>query len=172
MGHQHSVFFFSTWKTDCLAWKNIKKCPWKSLSVRENFEKKQCVKIRILYVKKNKNCMRENKKVPVKNLGKSLNVPFFGGIFQFCVYFFGIQRFLYFWSKILCVKLKTFAWKISILCAWKIKANAWNFLKKSTWKAAYIREKNEKKAKKSFHAHFFFSRRKKKHCSEPMEWGP
>ena len=86
----------------------------------------------------------KTKRCPWKNLGKLLNVPFFGGIFQFCVYFFGIQRFLYFWSKILCVKLEIFAWKISILCAWKIKANAWIFVKKSTWKTPSVREISSK----------------------------
>ena len=39
---------------------------------------------------------------------------------------------------------------------------AWKFLNKYTWKAASMREKNEKIAKKTFHAHFLFSRRKKK----------
>ena len=59
------------------AWKKIKKYPWKSLSLCENFGKKPSVKIRILYVKKTENCMRENQKVPVKNLGKIFGCTFF-----------------------------------------------------------------------------------------------
>ena len=44
-------------KAKC-AWKNIKKYPWKSQSVRENFEKKLPVKIRIIYVKKKNACVK------------------------------------------------------------------------------------------------------------------
>ena len=36
--------------------------------------------------------------------------------------------------------------------------------KKCAWKRFFVREKTQKKAKKTFHAHFWFSRRKKKHC--------
>ena len=44
------------------------------------------------------------------------------------------NRFFYYWSEILCVKIKSFAWKNSFLCAWKLTANTWNLKKKSTWK--------------------------------------
>ena len=70
------------------AWKNIKKCPWKSPSLRENFVKKQCVKIKILYVKKYKNCMRENKKVPVKKSWKIIKCTFFWRHFSILCLFF------------------------------------------------------------------------------------
>ena len=78
------------------AWKNIKKCPWKSPSLRENFVKKQCVKIKILYVKKYKNCMRENKKVPVKKSWKIIKCTFFWRHFSIlCLFFWHTAVFVF-----------------------------------------------------------------------------
>ena len=65
-------------------------------------------------------------------------------------FFFGLHRFLYYWYEILCVKIKTFAWKNSFLCAWKLTDNRWNLKEKvyvknpnCAWKfwKKYIREK-------------------------------
>ena len=93
------------------AWKNIKKCPWKSPSLRENFVKKQCVKIKILYVKKYKNCMRENKKVPVKKSWKIIKCTFFWRHFSIlCLFFWYLAVFVFLIqnsvreTKNLCVK--------------------------------------------------------------------
>ena len=72
--------------TEC-AWKNIKNYPWKTQSARENFEKKPSLKIRFWYVKKNKNRIRENGKVAVKVLKKSLQIPFLQTFFNFVSFF-------------------------------------------------------------------------------------
>ena len=162
-------------KAKC-AWKNIKKYPWKLLSLRENFGKKPYVKMRILYVKKNKKLHAWKLKSAREKSYKNHWVYLFLEPFLYFVsIFFGIERFLYFWSKILCVKLKTFAWKNPFLCAWKFKANTWNFVKKSTWKNLSVREisvktlrekrllyvKKMKKRPKNRFTHTFFSRTKK-----------
>ena len=86
--------------------------------------------------------------------------------------------FFYYSSKILYVKIKTFAWKKSFLCAWKFTANTWKFKKKSTWKSQTVREISEKSIrekrlpyvkklkkspKKRFTHTFYFHVQKKKH---------
>ena len=42
------------------------------------------------------------------------------------------------------------------------KMYPWKMWKKCAWKHFFVREKIQKKAKKTFNAHFWFSRRKKK----------
>ena len=101
--------------------------------------------------------------------------------------------FFVFFSEILCVKIKSLAWKKSFLCAWKFTTNAWKksflcawkftpntwkVMKKSTWKTLPVRENFEKsvretqlpyvkKVKKSpknrFTHTFYFHVVKKKH---------
>ena len=112
------VFFFSTWKAQSFPWKffqfakievlreKISKSTREKAKVSVIIKKKNTiVKIRFLYVKKK--WMRENQKVAVKNLGKIIKCTFFVDVFRFCDIFF-IRRFLYYWSKFLCVKYKCF----------------------------------------------------------------
>ena len=66
-----------------------------------------------------------------------------GGGAEFRVFLYK-KCFFYYSSKILYVKIKTFAWKKSFLCAWKFTANTWKFKKKSTWKSQTVREISEK----------------------------
>ena len=61
-----------------------------------------------------------------------------------------------------CVKIYNQYVKIKEKVYVKNPTCAWKFWKKCTWNATSIREKNEKIAKKPFHAHFLFSRSKKK----------
>ena len=122
------IFAVASVKNPKCAWKNIKNYPWKIRSARENFEKISYVKNRFQYVKKNKNRMRENEKVAVKNLDKNIKCTFFCRRFSiFVSIYFVSSDFLYYWSKILCVKIKRFTWKNSIFCAWNFEANTWNF---------------------------------------------
>ena len=53
----------------------------------------------------------------------------------------------------------------------KIFFRPWKLPKKCAWKWFFVREKTQKLAKKEFHAHFWFSRRKKKTLlfSEPQK---
>ena len=102
---------------------------------------------------------------------------FLEAFFYFVTIFLVYSGFCILDPKFCTWKLKVFVWKISILCAWKIKANALIFVKKSTRKTTSVSEisskslhekrithikQNEKKAKTSFHAHYFFPRMKKK----------
>ena len=176
------VFFYSTWnllslsekfsiyvrEKSKLSVKQHQKYPWKNRRARESFEKILYVKITFQYVKIYKNYMRENWKVAVKNHGKIFKSTFFGRVFIYFDLFPAVIKKLFAWKQNL--------WKISILCPWKLKLIreifskiplknpncAWNLWKKCTWKMGSIREKNEKKVKKTIHPHFFFSRRKKK----------
>ena len=66
-----------------------------------------------------------------------------GGGAEFRVFLYK-KCFFYYSSKILYVKIKTFAWKKSFLCAWKFTANTWKLKKKSTWKTQTVREISEK----------------------------
>ena len=138
---------FLTWKSDFYTWiKKQKLHAWKPKSGREKSGES-----RWMYL-------------------------FLQTFFNFVTIFFGIHRFLYYWSEILCVKIKTFAWKNSFLLAWKLKANTWNLKKKSTWKNQTVREISEKSIREKRLPHvkkmikwqkknvsrIFFSRRKKK----------
>ena len=71
-----------------------------------------------------------------------------------------VKKFIF-----VCVKIYSQYVKIKEKVYVKNPNCAWKFWKKCTWKEASIREKNEKMAKKTFHAHFLFSRTKKKHWS-------
>ena len=97
-------------KAKC-AWKNIKKYPWKSQSVRENFEKKTTREnYNYIREKKTKIACVKTKECPWKILEKSLGVPFFAGIFQFCLFFWCLAVFVFLIqnsvreTKKLCVK--------------------------------------------------------------------
>ena len=57
--------------------------------------------------------------------------------------------FLFFLSEILCVKIKSLAWKKSFLCAWKFTPNTWKLKKKSTWKTLPVRENFEKSVRET-----------------------
>ena len=50
---------------------------------------------------------------------------------------------------ILCVKIKSLAWKKSFLCAWKFTPNTWKLKKKSTWKTLPVRENFEKSVRET-----------------------
>ena len=90
-----------------------------------------------------------------------------------------LKPFCFFLSEILCVKIKSLAWKKSFLCAWKFTPNTWKLKKKSTWKSLPVREnfgksvrekqlpyvKKMKKTPKNRFTHtFYFHVVKKKHC--------
>ena len=172
------IFAVASVKNPKCAWKKFKKYTWKTQSARENFEKISYVKIRFLYVKKKQKLHAWKPKSGREKSGESRWMYLFlQTFFNFVTIFFGIHRFLYYWSEILCVKIKTFAWKNSFLLAWKLTANTWNLKKKSTWKNQTVREISEKSIrekrlpyvkkmkkwpKKRFTHTFFFSRRKKK----------
>ena len=97
------VFFFSTWKSHCLPWKFLPMHSVKNQSVREKISKRtrENTKVCVKFLRKNYTwkiefyawkktefaCVKTNK-CPWKVFEKSLNVLFFGVIFQFCVYFF------------------------------------------------------------------------------------
>ena len=97
------------------------------------------VKIRFWYVKKSKNRIRENEKVAVEILEKSLKVPTF---LNLCQFFFVSSDFYSIDLKFCACKLKRFTWKKK--CAWKLRANTWHVLEKSTWKVRTLREISEK----------------------------
>ena len=95
--------FFFPWKSHFLPWKFLQLLPWKIQSVREKKSKstreKPKVPVKILkksltwksdfYTwKKTKIACVKTKKWPWKIWGKSLNVPFFANVFQFCDNFF------------------------------------------------------------------------------------
>ena len=107
------------------------KSPWKS---------KKNLPWNYILDKKNSYRMREYEKVPIKNLEKILNLPFFADVFQFWVYFFCIQRFLNCWFKFLCLKIKRFLWKIWFFVREKLKLVREIFLTKSMWKFQFVRE--------------------------------
>ena len=94
-------------------------------------KKKNTVTLKLILLLLIRNSVRENKKPCVK-------------------------KFIF-----VCVKIYSQYVKISEKVYVKNPNCAWKFWKKCTWKAASIREKNEKIAKKTFHAHFLFSREKK-----------
>ena len=96
-----------------------------------------------------RNSVRENKKPCVKKI-----------IFV-CVKIYNqcVKKIIF-----VCVKIYTQYVKSNEKVYVKNPTCAWKFWKKCTWNATSIREKSEKIAKKPFHAHFLFSRSKKKHC--------
>ena len=63
---------------------------------------------------------------------------------------------------ILPVKTQNPCVKKSLKVPMKNSDRTWKLAKKCAWKRFFVREKTQKKAKKKFHAHFWFSRRKKK----------
>ena len=151
--------FFPPWKSHFLPWKFLQLLPWKIQSVREKKSKstrekpkvpvkilkKSYVKIWFLYVKKKQKLHAWKPKSGREKSGKSLWMYLFlQTFFNFVTILFGIHRLLYYWFEVLCVKIKTFAWKNSFLLAWKLKANTWNLKKKSTWKNHIVREISEK----------------------------
>ena len=111
-----AVFFFSTWKSDCLTWKFLRLPCVKKQSLREKISKSArensqvCVKIlkknnawklKFYTWKKNKNCMRENKKVPVKKSWKIIKCTFFWRHFSMlCLFFLVSSGFFIFDPKI------------------------------------------------------------------------
>ena len=114
------------------------KCPWK-------FWKNFFREIRFLDLKKKQKLHSWKPKSGREKSGKSLWMYLFlQTFFNFVTILFGIHRLLYYWFEVLCVKIKTFAWKNSFLLAWKLKANTWNIKKKSTWKNHIVREISEK----------------------------
>ena len=95
--------FFSMWKNDFLLWKFYQLPPWKNQNVREKISKTTREKPRVPVKiskkslpwkldfdtwKKTKIACVKTKKWPWKFLKKSLKVPFFADIFQFCYNFF------------------------------------------------------------------------------------
>ena len=77
--------------------------------------------------KKNSYRMREYEKVPIKNLEKILNLPFFADVFQFWVYFFLYPTIFKLLIQISVLKNKTLSVKNLIFCAWKVKVSTWFF---------------------------------------------
>ena len=76
-------------------------------------------------------------------------------------------------------KQDTYPWKFSFFCPWKKNSFPWKNFGPCPWKTPTAREKCQKcvrendfepvkkmakNAKNGFHAHFWFSRGKKKHC--------
>ena len=115
-------------------WKNRKKCTRKHKSAREIFHKILPVKLKLMHVKKN------TKTMPVKLQKcpwKSTNIVFN-------------------WFSPREKNEKTALEKIK---SGREKSEKW--AKKWAWTRKTAREKNQKKAKNSFHGHFLFSREKK-----------
>ena len=98
------IFAVASVKNPKCAWTKFKKYTWKTQSARESFEKISYVKIRFLDVKKkNKNCMRENQKVAVKNLGKVFECTFFCKRFSILWQFFSVYTGFYIIDPKFCV---------------------------------------------------------------------
>ena len=102
--------------------------------------KKNTVTLKLILLLLIRNSVRENKKPCVKKI------------------------------SLVCVKIYTQYVKIKKKVYVKNPTCAWKFWKKCTWNATSIREKSEKIAKKPFHAHFLFSRTKKKTLLDKWCW--
>ena len=116
-------------------WKNMKKCTWKHKNGREIFHQILPVKLKLMHVKKNTKIM------PVK--------------LQKCPW--KSTNIIFNWFSPREKNEKTAREKIK---SGREKSEKW--AKKWAWKRKIAREKNQKKAKNSFHGHFLFSRGKKK----------
>ena len=126
------MFFFSTWKSGRHTWKKSIFSAWKREPVREKIMESA----------------REKRILCVKIFRKS----------DFSKNFHAQNREI----PISACKTENGPY-VKIFDKVPVKAPdcAWNLYKSCAWKPLFVREKTQKRTKKSLHAHFFFSRRKK-----------